>query len=260
MPGQLISLHNQAWIGVYNIVVSIGGQIIGFVASMVGQVIGWVAQLPGQLIGLVSSAFSGMLGAAQSLGGALIGFVAGIPGQILGALGNLGGLLFDAGASIMSGLLSGIESAASSLWDFVSSIPGKIAHTLSFGLISNSPSKLMMPIGASIPQGLVAGAAGQLPGLQRFFGQTVTGTIARSLDTATFAGQRPSGSFRAFTPADRATALQASAAPAQYHTHFHDLQVRGEQDLSRIDKIVRAAARDQARALRARGTNVGLLP
>ncbi len=175
-------------------------------------------------------------------------------------MSNLGGLLFDAGASIMSGLLSGIESAASSLWDFVSSIPGKIAHTLSFGLISNSPSKLMMPIGASVPQGLVAGAAGQLPELQRFFGKTVTGTIARSLDTSTFAGRTPSGTYRAFTPADGASALQTTAAPVQFHSHFHDLKVRNDEDLDRIDKIVRAAGREQVRALRAQGKQSRRLP
>lgn len=113
---------------------------------------------------LVTTAWSGITSAVSSGISRMMGLITAIPGKIRGALGNLGGLLIGAGRSLIEGLASGITGALGGLLGKVRDMAGKIASTVKDALKINSPSKVMIPIGAGVPEGLAVG-------IERNFGQ-----------------------------------------------------------------------------------------
>jgi phage-related protein len=120
----------------------------------------------------VSSAFSAISGAARSGASAVLSAVSSsfgavrgvvssamsaIPGIVSSALNSAVGAARAGGAAIMSGLQAGINSAAGAVMSTISSVAGKISGALSSALKIGSPSRLTIPMGAALAQGIGVG-------------------------------------------------------------------------------------------------------
>lgn len=98
----------------------------------------------------VSSAFGQVRGVVQSA-------MSAIPGIVSSALSSAVGAARSGGAAIMNGLQAGIQSAAGAVMSTISSVASKISGALSSALKIGSPSRLTIPMGAALVQGLGVG-------------------------------------------------------------------------------------------------------
>lgn len=105
---------------------------------------------------------------------------AALPGKILAGVGNLAGLLLGAGRDVVGGLLSGIGAKAKELPGYIKShitdlIPGAVKKFLGI----KSPSRVMIPIGSAVPEGLGVGmrkgAGFVADGIGSLFGKLTSG-------------------------------------------------------------------------------------
>lgn len=89
--------------------------------------------------------------------GKVVAFFKALPGKIKGYLNGLIADLKRIGGEIMAGLLKGITNGATAVYNKAKEIAGKVKDTIKGALHINSPSKDMMPVGSSIPEGLAVG-------------------------------------------------------------------------------------------------------
>lgn len=71
-----------------------------------------------------------------------------------------GAWLTNAGISVVQGFANGIISASSIVISAAESIANSVTNIISSALKINSPSKVMMPIGSSVPEGMAVGMLG----------------------------------------------------------------------------------------------------
>jgi phage-related protein len=102
------------------------------------------------VLSAVSSAFNQIRGVVSSAMGA-------VPGIVSSALSSAVGAARSGGAAIMSGLQAGINSAAGAVMSTISSVASRISGALSSALKIGSPSRLTIPMGVSLAQGLGVG-------------------------------------------------------------------------------------------------------
>jgi phage-related protein len=98
----------------------------------------------------VSSAFGQIRGVVQSA-------MSAVPGIVSSALASAVGAARSGGAAIMNGLQAGIQSAAGAVMSTISSVASKISGALSSALKIGSPSRLTIPMGAALVEGLGVG-------------------------------------------------------------------------------------------------------
>ncbi len=65
--------------------------------------------------------------------------------------------LRSVGKSIIEGLEKGLDDATGGLYSKAKSIAGEIKKTISGALEINSPSKVMIPVGSAVPEGVGVG-------------------------------------------------------------------------------------------------------
>lgn len=130
---------------------------------------GWLSGMPSYLFTAVPdltrilrfhgvNAISGLYDGVLDRWAALKSWLSGLGGYIAGAVPSLGMTLFSAGWDAISGLVSGLWAAADSiLSSALSGIAGFVRDGIAGALKINSPSRVMMPIGASVPEGLAVG-------------------------------------------------------------------------------------------------------
>lgn len=128
-------------------------QIKEFVAnvfsSMVSEAVGFLASLPGRAAA------------------ALAGLGSSIRGAVLGAVAGAASWLYNAGRDVIQGLINGITSRIGGIADAVSRIAQSIPSTVRKLLDSNSPSRVMMRVGADTVQGLTMGMSSQEEQMRR---------------------------------------------------------------------------------------------
>lgn len=88
---------------------------------------------------------------------ALIDWVTGLPMAIKGAIGDLSMLLWDLGTQALEGLWNGMKNKWNDVSGWVTDVPGKILGIFQKGLQINSPSKVMIPIGEGVMEGIQNG-------------------------------------------------------------------------------------------------------
>lgn len=83
--------------------------------------------------------------------------VSGLGGKIRSALSNLGPTLFNIGHDLVVGLWNGITSMGNWLRDRISGFASSIISGFRKGFDSHSPSRKMIDVGVTLPQGLAVG-------------------------------------------------------------------------------------------------------
>ncbi|MCZ9352993.1 hypothetical protein NGM36_25020 [Streptomyces mutabilis] len=164
--------------------------------------VGWVKGIPGKLrdaflnwtlLGLIIKHWSRIKTATVSKATEMVSWVKRLPGMISRAIGSLGDLLYGKGRDVVLGLWRGIKSMGgwlrSTLIGWAKSIiPGPVAKALGI----SSPSKLFADqIGRWIPAGIIEGAEGETPALEKAMrglvdvpGLTVTARQRRTAQAA----------------------------------------------------------------------------
>jgi hypothetical protein len=99
----------------------------------------------------LKSAFTSGVSAAVSL-------VQSFPGKIVSILQGLVGQMSSLGSSIIQGLISGISGAAGQLYSYFTGLAQKAFAAAKSAFSINSPSRLFMPIGSSVSEGIGVGA------------------------------------------------------------------------------------------------------
>lgn len=106
---------------------------------------------------LVVDVLDGFVNQVKLQLGFVIGIFALLGPAILEAISDLGKLLFDVGEQIIAGLLDGIKSKAADVRDWFKGFAGDVLSWAQDALEVNSPSRLMIPIGAGIVEGVAVG-------------------------------------------------------------------------------------------------------
>lgn len=131
------------------------------VKAVTGDVISFVKAHWPLLAGILAGPFGLAVGEIIQHWGKVKSFFKAIPGDIKGFFSGAAKMLLGIGSSIIDGLVHGIESAASNLIPgalkkVTDLIPGSVKKFL--GIFS--PSRVMIPLGASVIDGLVKGIVG----------------------------------------------------------------------------------------------------
>lgn len=104
-------------------------------------------------------AFNNMVSRLTTLAG-------GLDDQIRSALGDLGSLLVSAGQDVVNGLISGLNSRLSRLREIASNIGSVVESAVKSTLGIQSPSKVMMDVGADTMEGFRLGLRDSVPDLR----------------------------------------------------------------------------------------------
>ena len=103
----------------------------------------------------------------RAKGEEVIGWFRDLPGKIKGWLSDAGSWLVDTGKNLIDGLVNGIKSAGSAVKDAILAlVPDAIEGPIKKALGIQSPSRLMMEVGAYVGEGLAIGMEDQIPVVQ----------------------------------------------------------------------------------------------
>lgn len=184
----------------FNTIKTVVTTVWNFVASFIKGAIDRVKAAIG-LISNIGSIVGGYFGkmrtAISEKVGQAVAFVGGIPGKIKSGLGALGTLLYDAGKSVIQGLINGIENMVGSLMAKAGEIAGRIKDKITGALKINSPSKVMIPVGSAVPEGIGVGIEEGQKDLMRIAGALAYNTAAAASPAVSGAS---AGGFRPMVP------------------------------------------------------------
>lgn len=129
--------------------------ILDFLNGLANAIDYYAPQIRAAGLRLVVAIIEGVTGADLSK---MKNFITSIPGKIIGWAGDFADQVWDIGANIVKGIWKGIDRMADwfqqKVWGWIKAhIPGWLQWVLGIG----SPSKVMMPIGYAIVEGLMVG-------------------------------------------------------------------------------------------------------
>ena len=132
--------------------------VVALASGLPSRIIGAISGLAGRMYSTAVDAGQRFYNALSQKLSEAVSYVAGIPGRVVGAIGDVGSLLWDKGWSIAEGFFNGVKAGVTSLKDSAvealkNSIPGPLKNALQI----NSPSKIMIPIGTSVSEGVAVG-------------------------------------------------------------------------------------------------------
>ena len=132
--------------------------VVALASGLPSRIIGAISGLAGRMYSTAVDAGQRFYNALSQKLSEAVSYVAGIPGRVVGAIGDVGSLLWDKGWSVAEGFFNGVKAGVVGLKDSAvealkNSIPGPLKNVLQI----NSPSKIMIPIGASVSEGVAVG-------------------------------------------------------------------------------------------------------
>lgn len=148
-----------AWNGIKQMVRGAAGIIVGTVKQLWATIKFAFSSAGAALKGIAGAMWEGIKDKFIAAGGRLTAFLQSLPGKFQRAFGDAGGILLQVGKDIISGLAKGIGDATgiSKVAGAVTKVAGAIPGIARKVVDSHSPSRKMIPIGQSIPDGLAVG-------------------------------------------------------------------------------------------------------
>ena len=194
VPGKTQGFMLDSWVGMKSELAAGKPQLVS-AAKSDGDGIGGRRALGSRAIGLLCTGMEDKRENARSS-------VKGIMDNMLAAAGSVS--FTGIGGNVVSGILRGINEKAPSLMVRATSLAAGIAETIRTALHVNSPSKVMIPMGQAVAEGMEVG-------LIRGAGSLYRTASAISLETADALGDisLPSQGYSALSPAgDRIDRLE----------------------------------------------------
>ena len=153
----------DAWRVTWSFVKDIAGDVWDFLKGIGAWFAGPFASFFVNGFNKVSSAVSTVKNAIVDRFNDAVAFVAGVPGRIVGFFSNLGQKFQDIGRSIVQGIAAGIEALTGWLADKARNLAASVWNAAKNAVGMGSPAKKYVPLGMSIPQGVVVGIDAEAP-------------------------------------------------------------------------------------------------
>jgi phage-related minor tail protein len=260
LPGRLLGAVEALWNWIKEAAPKALAKLGEFALSIWNWVTGFVSELPGRILSAAVALYNWISDAVRELPGKLAefagkiwdwitGFIADLPGKFTSAIDKMASI----GGDLVRGIWNGIKDLGKWILDKISGFAGDVIDGFKDAFGINSPSKMMMPIGSGITEGiqvgmesalgLVQSAANKLvkaatPDLNDMSMSYKIGVDSTALSTLNGAKARMFGSLLATTPAAASAATveaaRAAAVAAVQETNLSLLVKIGDRDITDI--------------------------
>lgn len=130
---------------------------VGFAQALPGRVMSAINALIAQARSWASTTWSNVRTAFSTGISNVVTTAQGLPGRVISAVGNLRDRLTQAGRDLIEGMGRGIREALTGLLSTARDLAGKVVSEVAKALKINSPSKVMIPIGSAVGEGMQLG-------------------------------------------------------------------------------------------------------
>jgi phage-related protein len=201
---------STVWNGIKGVLKAVWTFIVGLVRGQINRARAVIVAVWTVIKSATGRAWDGVKRVVSSAIGAVLRFVLNMKSRVIGVFQNAGRWLLDAGRRIIQGLIDGITNMFGKVRDVLGNLTSKLTSWKGPASVDN---QLLTPAGERIIDSLIGGFRRRESKVKSYL-QSVTRTIAGSIDSDPFATSTSSGSLALAARAGGANVYQVTVQGA----------------------------------------------